>query len=273
MNIMNNKDSKQTKVFGIGFPKTGTTSLAIALRKLGYNVSGPGEWRGVDNLSKNVLIKACSLVDQYDAFQDTPWPILYKELDRNFPGSKYILTLRDTDSWIESQIKHYKDYGSRDTPMRILMYGVGNPEINESYYREKYEKHNRDVIDYFKNRENDLLVINFADGNVWEKLCPFLETGIPNIPFPHSNKSITRKRSATKLTRQTPPTAHSEERERITLKTIVKLVKNNDPILGALPDKQAISLVRGIFRQLIEKNNKVLLVGGLGKFRIFKEPK
>ncbi len=41
---------------------------------------------------------AYELVAQYDAFQDNPWPIIYKGLDVKYPDSKFILMLRDPDS-------------------------------------------------------------------------------------------------------------------------------------------------------------------------------
>jgi hypothetical protein len=35
------------------------------------------------------------------------------------------------------------------------------------------ERHDREVMEYFKNREEDLLVLDIAAGEGWEKLCPF----------------------------------------------------------------------------------------------------
>jgi len=69
-----------TKVFCIGFHKTGTTSLNVALNTLGYRVTGPNGVNDPD-IAKNVLRMADDLVKRYDAFQDNPWPIIYKELD------------------------------------------------------------------------------------------------------------------------------------------------------------------------------------------------
>lgn len=103
----------KSKVFCIGFHKTGTTSMAVALRQLGYRVTGPN---GINdpNIEKNVISMAYSLAEDFDAFQDNPWPILYKELDARFQGSKFILTLRSPGSWIKSQVNHF---GKMETPM------------------------------------------------------------------------------------------------------------------------------------------------------------
>ena len=86
----------KTKVFGIGFHKTAPTSLAKALSYLGYRVTGPN-WVDNPNPLEKVCKMAFELANKFDAFQDNPWPILYKELDRKFPGSKFILTLRPSD--------------------------------------------------------------------------------------------------------------------------------------------------------------------------------
>lgn len=182
--------SMKKKVFCIGFHKTGTTSLSEALMQLQYTVTGPN---GLDdpNIANNALAMALELTAQFDAFQDNPWPILYKELDDHFPNSQFILTLREPNSWIKSQVSHF---GSSETPMRQWIYGVGAPQGNEAVYLKRYEQHNEAVLNHFKNRPQDLLVLNLADGDGWEKLCPFLGVAIPKSAFPHSNKASDREK-------------------------------------------------------------------------------
>ena len=190
------------KIFCIGFHKTGTTSLAVALKTLGYRVTGPNGVNDPD-IAKNVYSMAHSLVTKYDSFQDNPWPIIYKELDEKYPNSKFILTIRDSESWINSQIRHF---GRKETPMRKWIYGVGCPEGNEEIYIKRFEKHNKKVIDYFKERPNDLLVLDFAKGDGWEKLCSFLRADIPDIPFPQVNQASDREKPSkqiAKLVRKT----------------------------------------------------------------------
>ncbi len=178
------------KVFCIGFHKTGTTSLAVALQALGYRVTGPNGVRD-PAIAANVHKMAHDLVGKYDAFQDNPWPILYKELDERYPGSKFILTMRETRSWINSQVKHF---GPRETPMRKWIYGVGCPAGNEDIYTRRFDAHNREVLSHFSNRPGDLLVLELSKGDGWEKLSPFLGKPIPDMPFPHANKAADRDR-------------------------------------------------------------------------------
>lgn len=183
------------KVFAIGFQKTGTSSLGKALEILGYRVSGYSSFRDYashPHLTYELLLnRAVELVEQYDAFQDTPWPVLYQELDQKYPGSKFILVVRNTDDWIRSVVKDFSHYPNA---IHELIYGVPFPEGHESIWIERYEKHNNDVKNYFKNRPNDLLVMNLNNGETcWENLAPFVGKDIPKAPWPHTNKSMNKK--------------------------------------------------------------------------------
>ena len=133
---------------------------------------------------------AFELVERFDAFQDNPWPIIYKEIDEKFPGSKFILLERDPQSWIKSQIKHF---GQSETPMRKWIYGQGSPVGNEAIYLERFKRHNEEVVFHFRHRPKDLLVMNLSDGDGWHKLCGFLEEDAPACEFPHSNKASDRE--------------------------------------------------------------------------------
>ena len=181
----------KTKVFGIGFHKTATTSLANALSYLGYRVTGPN-WVDHPDIADTVYDLAFDLASRFDAFQDNPWPVLYKELDRKFPGSKFILTLRPSDEWIRSVVNHFNE---EETPMREWIYGVGCPKGNENVYIARYERHNREVLEYFKDRSEQLLVLNITVGEGWTKLCPFLGKPIPAIPFPCANTVSIREKA------------------------------------------------------------------------------
>ena len=55
---------------------------------------------------------------------------------------------------------------------------------------EYYLTHNQEVIEYFKDRPNDLLVINLKEPNGYEKFCIFLGIEDSNGKFYHLNKSI-----------------------------------------------------------------------------------
>ena len=174
------------KIFGIGFHKTGTKTLKYSLEALGLNVCGPRQ-----DLLEAIIRKkyraVFKVVKDYDAFQDNPWPLLFKILDKKFPGSKFILTARNEDKWIKSIVNHF---GDESTDMREWIYGIGYPLGNEEIYLNVFKRHIADVKEYFKNRPNDLLITDLTAGEGWEKICPFLEKQIPEKDFPYANRGI-----------------------------------------------------------------------------------
>ena len=180
---------KRTKIFGIGFHKTGTKSLAAALKHFGYRVTGPNGARN-PNIAREVREVAFALLEQYDAFQDNPWPILYQELHQKCPAAKFILTVRPSNSWIRSVVEHF---GTKSTPMREWIYGIGFPRGHEEAYVARYERHNREVLDYFSDKPGRLLVVDITAGEGWEKLCPFLGVDLPEASFPCVNSAASRK--------------------------------------------------------------------------------
>ena len=86
---------------------------------------------GDPEIARKALGLAHDLVARYDAFQDNPWPVLYRDLDEAYPGSKFILTLHDPQAWIASLVRHF---GLEETPMRRWIYGFGCPQGNEAVY-------------------------------------------------------------------------------------------------------------------------------------------
>ncbi|EDY38722.1 conserved hypothetical protein [Cyanobium sp. PCC 7001] len=182
------RERARTKVFCIGFHKTGTTSLERALEYLGYRVIGRRRLSRARSLEE-LFASCCELVPRYNAFQDNPWPIFFKDLDARYPGSKFILTVRSPDEWLRSQLKHF---GAKSSQMRQLIYGVGSPLGHEDIYRDRFNQHNQEVLEYFHDRPSDLLVLDLTAGDGWEKLCPFLGHSIPDVPFPRSNTAQDR---------------------------------------------------------------------------------
>ena len=171
------------KIFAIGFHKTGTTSLADALELLGYKVCGGIGLRD-PKIAERALDLAKTNLPRFDAFQNNPWAILYRELDKLCPGSRFILTERSTDRWLASADEHF---GQDDTPMREWIYGVGHPRGNEEIYRARFDAHYREVREYFADRPDDLLTLDVSRGGGWTQLCDFLGYEVPDVPFPHRN--------------------------------------------------------------------------------------
>lgn len=204
------------KVFGIGFNKTGTTSLTAAMRELGYVIGNQrtaemmeDDW-AVRNFSK--LFKYCRTAQ---FFQDFPFSFHYTfiALDQKFKDSKFILTMRDSpEQWYNSVVNfHSRIYGKngriptkedlqnatyiytgRPWKMRILK---GMPDEEDLYNKEmlidSYNRHNRMVKEYFMHRPDDLLVLNVAEAGAFRKLSKFLGIEHPVTEFPWKNRTET----------------------------------------------------------------------------------
>lgn len=81
------------KVFGVGWAKTGTTTLASCLTSLGFCHCSQRlelfEHLFVDNVNPGLEV-----AEKFDSFNDWPWILLYALLDSAFPNSAFILTNR-----------------------------------------------------------------------------------------------------------------------------------------------------------------------------------
>jgi|6_EtaG_2_1085325.scaffolds.fasta_scaffold01717_8 hypothetical protein len=186
MQEVNNQEERVVKVFGVGMFKTGTKSLGQALQELGYKtswwcwyVTPEGySWYPTDEEIDMHMRDIVEYVKEFDAFCDAPWMYAYKQLDREFPGSKFILTVRD-----------YNDIA--DSDKRQWLKG-GSPSENiptAEKFISRAQQHEKSVLEYFKDRSDDLLVINICKGEGWEKLAPFLgKEHAPVGVFPHANK-------------------------------------------------------------------------------------
>jgi 3'-phosphoadenosine 5'-phosphosulfate (PAPS) 3'-phosphatase len=176
------------KIFGIGLSKTGTTSLASALEILGYRTKDyPGVPRYVPG---DLTTLESGVLDAYDAFTDTPIPSLYKALDAKYPESKFILTVRDKDGWLKSCKKQFTQKLAdiqTEAHNRLFTDLYDCTVFDENKFLSGYERFVDGVLQHFKDRPHDLLVINVAAGEGWEKLCPFLGQPVPEMPFPKAN--------------------------------------------------------------------------------------
>lgn len=179
--------SFEAKIIGVGFQKTGTSTLREALKILGYSVRDTCP-RALIPILRGNYKKVLRMIRQYDALEDTPWYYIYKELDKLLPGSKYILTIRDEQSWLRSVSKHI---GQLPAAHHEWIYGRGKgiPSEHPDNALHVYKAHNQEVMRYFANRPKDLLILDFTKGDGWEKLCSFLGKEVPDLPFPHYNKT------------------------------------------------------------------------------------
>lgn len=182
------------KIFGVGWAKTGTKTLGKCFKILGFNHQSTNLDLVID-IKKDDLSRIIKLAANRETFEDWPWPVLFKEMDNAFPFSRFILTMRDPENWIRSyrnMLLHEKKPRERLNEIRQILYQLPFPNVSDDQLIERYNKHNEEVLSYFKDRSKDLLVIDWEKGDGWSKLCNFLNLNIPNQPFPHENRGDCR---------------------------------------------------------------------------------
>ena len=158
-------------IFGIGMNKTGTKSLAIALSRLGFPCKHAARTikRVAQQNREAGRLPLAGLTDEYVAFADSPINVMFKELDEAYPGSKFILTVRDVPSWVIS---------------RIAQFGG-----TEKEHRRKWDAHVAAVTMRFAERPRSLLTYDICGGEGWQPICAFLGVPEPDQCFPHKNRT------------------------------------------------------------------------------------
>lgn len=177
------------KIFGIGLSKTGTTSLYMALNQLGFRTQ---TYRHLENKNLRKWFFGDfnhDYLNNIDAITDLPTGSLFPSLDYRYPNSKFILTLRNKESWLKSCSEYFSQEKRNPRTMnkfykytQLSTYGIVS--YNEPQFSYIYDTYHKNVRRYFSNR-NDLLELDFFNGEGWEKICDFLNVEIPCQEFPN----------------------------------------------------------------------------------------
>jgi hypothetical protein len=202
---------RRQKVFCIGFNKTGTTSIGAALAGLGFDLAEqtPGE-RLLEDWGRRDFTALLRFCEQHDAFQDVPFslPSTFEALDAAFPGSKFILSERNSaETWFRSMTQyHTKVVGKKrlPTPQDLREYGhcyrgwlwramelVYGADEQTAYHKDRcvraYLAHGEHVRAHFRQRPDDLLVLDVATKTAMTDICRFLNIPYDGRPMPHLN--------------------------------------------------------------------------------------
>lgn len=207
------KSLGKKKVFCVGRNKTGTTSLTKAMAKLGYVI---GDQQSAEMLIRDWGRRDFSRIAKYcrngEFFQDIPFslPYTFQAMDMRFPGSKFILTLRDPEAWYKSMLDfHLLDrvHGDKAQSLKTLkeatycykgfaydtkalVYDLpGDDPYHKETLIDHYNFHNKMVIDYFRNRPEDLLILDVTEAGAHKKLCYFLGRSCDVADLPWENKT------------------------------------------------------------------------------------
>ncbi len=202
------------QVIGAGFGRTGTTSLKLALEKLGFNrcyhmLEVPGHQNGAESWIKaadNETVDWDIVLNDFQAVVDWPACAFYQLFHRTYPHAKVILTVRDADKWYESASETIYPF-SHVIPRWIFLFskklktihmmiekiiwqGTFHDRFLEPHYAKKiFNEH----IEKVKNSipAEQLLIFDVSQG--WQPLCEFLAVDVPTEPFPRVNDAAEMK--------------------------------------------------------------------------------
>jgi hypothetical protein len=217
---------KPMRILVLGMPRTGTSSLCLALRKMGYTphqmrdiLSKPSElalWQEAIDVTllpsasrpKNMppygLPEFDKLLADYDVVMDLPGCVFAKELVDAYPDAKVILTKRRYEDWEKSMGESIwcldtwrlftlcRQLGiTQLAPLMRLVHSVFRVHSNNAYggpkAKQAFEKHYDTVRSSISS--NRLLELDMDDEDVgWEPLCRFLDKPVPKEPFPRLNE-------------------------------------------------------------------------------------
>jgi hypothetical protein len=179
------------KLFVIGLPRTGTTSISVALLNYGFKVAHTAYTKRTFELA--------------DVISDAPCFCDYKELDQLFPHSKFVYLERALERWVPSMQMLLEKMLPQLAPKTGYLNPVLKRAINQTFaplmatgsLRQEhlqqqhltacYLNHQQQVQDYFAQR-NDFLNIDISTADSLQKLLAFLDIDAPATDaFPHLN--------------------------------------------------------------------------------------
>jgi len=206
------------KIIGVGFPRTGTSSLRTAIQELGFQ----------DSRYSNNLIDSLKLnywwqlerkgVTQWDKlFGDQSATVhflnafFFKDLFQQYPDAKVVLATRCFDELYESikatfwerktaartngrylykleGTERWEELSERWINKKIFIDFFENRFLDKNFARYKYNLHLEEIKSIVPTSQ--LLTFNLNDG--YTPLCAFLSRPQPNEDFPHRgmNKNL-----------------------------------------------------------------------------------
>lgn len=168
------------KLFFIGFNKCGTRSLHRYLSDCGIaSYHGGGHPDIHLGILVNVVrgVPALSRFDQHDAYLDVAAiQSQFRHLDHDYPGSKFVFNVRNTNRWLLSRLNHLD---GRYVDLMNLSFGV---ELSwtewADRWRREFAAHDCAVTEHFKDRPTDFLRFDIERDSL-AKLIAFI--GAPSL--------------------------------------------------------------------------------------------
>lgn len=205
------------EVISVGFLRTGTTSMKLALEELGFGpcyhlkelVNEPSrsaEWLAVAKDPDSADWKR--MYATYNSAVGTPTTTFWRHVIDAFPTAKVIVTVRDPNEWYDSATRTIGEALEPPLLIRMLTWRPERgPDLLDEVQRmareheggqftdraeavAAFERHIADVRAHVP--ADRLLLYRVRDG--WEPLCAFLGVPVPTTPFPRENSRATFRR-------------------------------------------------------------------------------
>jgi hypothetical protein len=161
------------KIFIIGLPRTATTSVCLAMLGLGYKTAH-------NAYTENAFNEA-------QVIADTPVFCDFEKLDKHFPNSKFIYLTRNEEAWLPSIkqllqrmiVNLQRNDGGFNPHLKRCYNDVFSPLTvdniaQDDFLLQCYQRHQASIIEYFQDREDDLLTIDVSEPSSYQALLAFL---------------------------------------------------------------------------------------------------
>tara|TARA_R110000737_G_scaffold211538_2_gene229159 strand:+ start:1877 stop:2512 length:636 start_codon:yes stop_codon:yes gene_type:complete len=161
------------KIFIIGLPRTGTTSVCAAMLELGFSVAHTA-------YTERAFFEA-------QVIADTPIFCDYQHLDKAYPDAKFIYLTRTMDKWLPSigqllarmHVNLIRDDGGFNPIIKRCYQTIFSPYSLDNikdfkFLAQCYQQHQTQVQSYFQHRTKDFLSIDISDSHSYAELLSFL---------------------------------------------------------------------------------------------------
>lgn len=174
----------QAKIFQIGFNRCGTTTLKNFFEDNGikslHNAAGApaakffANYKIGERILNGQYQDYIAYFDMEDVYADPPIYIaqrLFKKLDKQYPGSKFILNIRNKNHWLQSRSNLLTHKNEGYLEYLANYYALSNVQLL-NMWSNQWDEHIKQVMQYFKDRPQDLLVFDIERDDP-QKICDF----------------------------------------------------------------------------------------------------
>lgn len=192
------------KVFAIGFNKCGTTSLHVMFRKSGLR-SSHFRHAMADGTRENIAMRmhendALGLplldgIDNATFYSDMDMCLSnaylsgigrFRDLDQQYPGSRFILNTRDPKNWLQSRSLH-RQGGFLRRAMECT--GVRCADHMRRIWLTQWHDHIANVRAYFKDRPGSLVCFDIERDDPARLAYFFADIGLDARHWSHRNRT------------------------------------------------------------------------------------